>query len=134
MPAKTVQDLSKYIDLLRVHHPEMTGAVAYLQDWMRGGHGRRLTPLRELRFLRRELSEAQGAQIPSAPLALHHTHPVKLISVNRERKRQRTAASLPEVESFEAYLAKRESQGASRSDAQAEWNGLALLRIAAQSC
>ena len=122
------------MDLMRVHHPESASeACAYLQDWVKGGHGRGLTPLRELTWMLRDLSEAHGPITRRAlePLDMVHTHPVKLVSVTRERKRQkRREASLPEVGDFEAYVARRESQGASQAEAQAEWNGLALLRVA----
>lgn len=121
------RDLAKFVELLKVHHPERQKAMDYLLQWISRSSTQGLTPPRRLSFLEAAPLDFDVPVVSPLHGPLHHAYPVKHISVNR-KVAKRPRGDIPAVPDFVSYMALREGQGCMREQAQAEWNGFAILR------
>ena len=133
IPKKQLDGLRRFVALMCVHHSDREPAMQYLHEWMGRTSASGLTPMTDLRFWdqERKFDELPSKRkAVSDPFALHHSYTVKKVTVALRKagagKRPCVADGLPT--DFIKYLQERVSQGASKEDAQEEWNGMVMLR------
>ena len=123
------QGIKKYIDLMKVHHPERRRARDYLAEWVGRTSYEGLTPCRRLQFLEARYVHGDEAPRRMRRPTLSSAYPLKTVRVAR-RVQKRKHRDLPQLPNFYAYLSHREGLGISREQALDEWNGMALLHTA----